>query len=72
MPKISQIEDALLAEHFHWPSDSQQVWRHLSDYSLVISLSVVTQFTSFCAFFSGVAVHLSQPCYFSPKKYLMT
>ena len=38
MRKIGEINDALLAQHFHWPSDGLQVWRHFCDYSLVRTL----------------------------------
>lgn len=35
MKAIGDLDNDDLRKNFHWPSDSDQVWRHFSDYSLV-------------------------------------
>jgi hypothetical protein len=42
MQKIDGINKQLLERYFHWPSDSDQIWRHLSDYVLVSAITSAT------------------------------
>ena len=45
MQKIDEINKKLLERYFHWPSDSDQIWRHLSDYTLVSAITAATTVT---------------------------
>jgi hypothetical protein len=56
MQKIDDINKKLLERYFHWPSDSDQIWRHLSDYTLVSAITSATTVT-----FSSAPNALSTP-----------